>query len=235
MASSSKYSKKKNGNKFWNGNKTDKCLVLDLDLTLVHTFTDLDSLRDLDVFNHYKNHELRKRIYMIELHDVVDDPGQGVYSRMWGVFRPGWERFRNFASSYFSEIFVWSAGQPRYVDAMTNILFPDQHFQPTIVYTWDNCQNDSGNIYKPLDIMFSEMKPESSISYENVFVLDDREDTFSHNPQNGILIPAYEPLAEEQSILQNDDKLLQLENWFCREEVAICKDVRTLNKDNIFV
>ena len=235
MSISSKYSKKRNENKFWNGVKTDKCLALDLDLTLVHTFTDLESLRDLNVYNNYKNYDLRKRIYTIELHDVVDDPGHGVYSRMWGVYRPGWERFRDFSEKYFANIFVWSAGQPRYVDAIVNILFPNPNFQPSIVYTWDNCQNDSGDIYKPLNIMFSDIKSDISVSHENVLALDDREDTFSHNPHNGILIPAYEPSPTEQSILRNDNMLLKLENWFHKEEVSLSKDVRTLNKENIFI
>ncbi len=216
----------------WDGNRTNISLTFDIDLTLVHTFTELDSLKKLNAYNRNES-ELRKRIYTLELHDVVNEPGEGVYSRMWGVYRPGWERFHNFSKNYFYNVFVWSAGQPRYVDAMVNVLFPDPNFQPSIVYTWDNCQSDDGNIYKPLENIYSTIN--TSVCHKNILALDDRDDTYSHNPKNGILIPPYEPSATKKSILQNDTRLLELENWFRQKHVANCEDVRTLDKSKIFV
>jgi hypothetical protein len=35
----------------WDGIKTDKCISFDLDLTLVNTFTDIESIGKLNVFN----------------------------------------------------------------------------------------------------------------------------------------------------------------------------------------
>lgn len=208
-----------------------KYIVLDLDSTLVNTFPDLDVLDKLNVYTDYSNFELRKRMYTIDLYDVIDDPGTGTYTRMCGVFRPGWQRFHDFIFKHY-EIIVWSAGQPRYVDAIVNKLFINPKFQPQTVYTSDNCQDDEfENIYKPLEIL---IKNYNNLTIENILAVDDREDTFSHNVKNGILIPAYSPDQTRESILQYDDTLLKLELWLTNNDVSNCKDVRKLNKKNIF-
>jgi len=215
-------------------NKTDKYIVLDLDSTLINTFPSIETLEKLNLFSSFTKYEIRKRIYTIDLHDVIDEPGTGSYTRMWGAIRPGWNRFREFIFSYFKGIIVWSAGQPLYVDAIVNILFPDSQFQPIIVYTSNNCKGDEfENIYKPLQILIDDCKIEG-LSIEKIYAIDDREDTFSHNIKNGIQIPVYEPKATEKDILKNDDSLLKLENWFNRDEVRNEKNVQKLNKTSIF-
>ncbi len=220
--------------KKWNGEKTDKYIVLDLDSTLVNTFPDLSDLEKLDIYSSYSKRNLRKRIYTIDLFDVTEDPGAGTHMRMWGVYRPGWQRFRDFLFRYFAGVIVWSAGQPRYVDAIVNHLFPDPKHQPFIVYTIDHCQNDElENIYKPLENLIEKEKL-PHITLKNIFAIDDRKDTFSFNAENGILIPAYSPEPNEKSIMQDEDSLLKLEEWLSQEKVALNKDVRKLNKDTIF-
>jgi hypothetical protein len=226
----------------WDGVKTNKYIVLDLDSTLVNTFPNLEDLEKLNIYSDYtKGYELRKRVYTIDLHDVIEDPGMGIYTRMWGVYRPGWDRFRKFIFRYFAGVIVWSAGQPRYVDTIVNVLFPDPNNQPFIVYTSDHCHGDEfENIYKPLDKLITDYTKEKNIklphfTIQNVFAIDDRKDTFSHNVKNGVLIPAYSPDPTKESILKNDDNaLLKLEKWFSKSEVALSPDVRKLNKKAIF-
>jgi hypothetical protein len=218
----------------WSGEKTGKTLVMDLDLTLIHTFTDIRSITRLNVFN-TKNKELRERIYVLSLHDVVDISGSGVFSMMWGTYRPEWNRFREFTRKYFSNVIIWSAGQPRYVDQITDILFPDPDYQPIVVYNYNQCVIEEDNIYKPLDLLYNDPRLKGICDPTNTLVIDDRDDTFSHNPENGILIPPFKVNATRESIMNNNDiALLQLEEWLCREEVANCSDVRTLNKEHIF-
>jgi TFIIF-interacting CTD phosphatase-like protein len=218
----------------WDGVKTNKCICLDLDLTLVNTFANIKSLSKLGVYTN-KGRHLRKRIYTIDLHDVVDTPGEGVHSRMWGAYRPGWQRFHDFSKQYFEHLIVWSAGQPKYVDAIIDVLFPDPSFQPIIVYNWNHCHSKDHNIYKPLKKIFADPRVKGKILPENTYVLDDRDDTFSLNKNNGILIPAYDIKPTEKWIMADDSRLLELEMWLSQHHVATVDDVRTLDKSSIFV
>lgn len=218
----------------WDGIKTDKCMSFDLDLTLINTWAEIENLGKLDVFTG-KNRPLRERIYTIDLHDVVTDPGEGVYSRMWGAYRPGWPRFYTFCRAYFKHIVIWSAGQPKYVDAIVDLLFPDPAFQPVLIYNYNHCVRvDEYTIHKPLKKIYEDSRTKGIITPEKTFVLDDRDDTFSLNKGNGILIPAYEIKPRESHIMKDDTRLLELEKWLSLAHVANCKDVRTLDKSKIF-
>jgi TFIIF-interacting CTD phosphatase-like protein len=213
--------------------KIGKNIVLDLDMTLIHTFTDMSSLAELDIYSNFQNRDLADRIYVIELHDVLDEPGEGVYSRMWGVYRPGWSRFRRFLRRHFNNVIIWSAGQPKYVDAMVNVLFPDPDFQPLRIYTWEDCVIDDSGIYKPLAKIVEDLATHG-VTLENLLALDDREDTFSLNVNNGIKISEYKPPPTELGIRAPDLRLLELERWLKSEAVASSQDLRLTAKDAIF-
>lgn len=217
----------------WNGVKTNKYICFDLDSTLINTFSKIDSLVKLDIYNNKKK-KLRERVYTFDLHDVVDTPGEGVYSRMWGVYRPGWDRFHDFCREYFEGIIIWSAGQPKYVDGIVDILFPDPEFQPILIYNWNHCHISDNNIYKPLKKIFADSRVKNRVTPENTLVLDDRDDTFSLNIGNGILIPAYDVKPTEKRIMEEDSRLLELEKWLSQHHIASAKDVRELDKNNIF-
>lgn len=219
--------------KSWNGVKTNKSIIFDLDLSLIHTFSKIKTLEKLKIYS-ANNVHLRKRIYTIDLHDVVDEPGTGVYSRMWGAYRPGWEKFHNFCRKYFEHVGIWSAGQPHYVDAIVDILFPDPDFQPIVVYNWNHCHINGDNICKPLDKLFNDDKIRDILRPEDTYILDDREDTFSLNEENGILIPAYEPNPTADSIMKEDMHLQQLEEWLSQPHVYHSQDIRDIDKADIF-
>ena len=73
------------------------------------------------------------------------------------------------------------------------------------------------------------------IGLENTFIIDDRLSVFQEpNPNNGIQIPAYKPLFNENSFRNNENSLIELKNWFMKPEVINAKDVRTLDKSKIF-
>ena len=83
--------------------------------------------------------------------------------------------------------------------------------------------------------MFNEPLLKGIMTPENTIAIDDRESTFSGpNPHNGILIPAYDPDIDVQSLFQDDTALLDLMDWLYRPEVMKSKDVRTLHEFNIF-
>src|SRR5579871_2837769 len=131
--------------------------------------------------------------------------------------------------SYFKHVIIWSAGQPKYVDAIVDCLFPFEDFQPLIIYNYNHCIINDGDIYKPLDMLYNDKTIKGLVNPQSTFVIDDRDDTFSKNKYNGILIPAYKITPNEKSIMKEDRALLDLEEWFSRKDVAESRDIRNLD------
>jgi hypothetical protein len=216
---------------------TDKAIVLDLDETLVHTFDEMSELTSLNIFKDPKLMDIKERIYILTLDDVVDSRGTGSKTKLWGIFRPHLKEFLDFCFTYFRTIVVWSAGKLRYVHGIVEIIFTrlNEPSEPHIVYSWDDCAVSSKSIKKPLTKMISEISNLSKyLNLTNTFVLDDRKSTFQDNPNNGILMPIYKPNLTIDELRQDDLALLQLIRWFKLPEVINSTDVRTLNKSNIF-
>ena len=210
--------------------QTNHCIVLDLDSTLLFTQEDddLELLKSLKIMDP-KNISLRNRTYYLSVKDSVKK-GDGESYEFWGVTRPHLKQFLLFCFSYFKVVAVWSAGQPSYVHKIVEHLFKGIQ-KPHIVFTYKNCDHIDDYIYKPLDRIFKEMK---DMNIKNTFALDDTESTFSRNETNGILIPKYEPNPDAQSLMEGETSLEKLRYWFQRDDVMNSKDIRKLDKDNIF-
>lgn len=215
---------------------TNKCIVLDLDETLVHSNENLPQLRDLNIMTNPKLIDLRGRVYELSMDDVVYKKGQGVKTEMWGITRPHVKEFLIACFSYFKVVAVWSAGKKKYVEAIVDYLFRDIK-KPHVIYSRDDCEKTTDNILtKPLEKM---MKKEPGLAkymtLENTFILDDRRSVFeTPNPDNGIQIPAYIPDFNERSLRTDDIAFKQLMTWLMRPDVMNSKDVRDLDKSNIF-
>ncbi len=241
--------------------KTNKCIVLDLDETLVHTMRSMTSLKNLGIFSfersfNTKNSDIRSRCYQIDLYDVFKPGGTGRETKVWGVTRPYLREFLIFCFSYFSVVAVWSAGQKKYVHEIVDLIFRDIAM-PHIVFTYPDCvpvkNGLQKHLSKPLYKMYKQCdshQPSKSISSNIVFsgcssnqhmgptktyVIDDRFDTFSSNILNGIQIPAYKPAPDLKSISQDDQTLKKLMRWFQQEKVVNSEDIRMLDKGYIFL
>jgi len=215
--------------------KTDKCIVLDLDETLIHTSERISQLEKTEILSNSKYFYLRERVYILELEDIVDKPGMGVTTKMWGVKRPGLHEFLLFCFSHFKIVAVWSAGKPRYVEAICNEIFKDLH-DPHIIFTWDHCEYEQKNelVEKPLNKIIKEFN-DTRMNITNTIAIDDRKSTFSNvNKDNGILIPRYEPIMNIKNISKDETSLKELQTWFEKDEFVKCDDVRKLNKETIF-
>ena len=90
-------------------------IVLDVDHTLVSTFDDMDAYNSTLA---KLTPEERARVYTLR----IRDPNFGMVP-MWGLFRPQVFEFLTFCQNYFSQVMIWSAGQPFYVNAMVELLF----------------------------------------------------------------------------------------------------------------
>lgn len=215
---------------------TDKCIVLDLDETLVHSNENLSELKELGIMTNPELMDLRNRVYEMNMDDVVYKKGQGVKTEMWGITRPHVKEFLIACFSYFKVVAVWSAGKKKYVDTIVNFLFRDIK-RPHVVWSRDRCDKTSTNLLtKPLEKMIKGVPGLSRyMSLENTFIIDDRKTVFSGpNPDNGIQIPAYIPPFNVRGLRTDDIRLKQLMRWFLRSDVMNSTDIRDLDKSNVF-
>ena len=221
--------------------KNPTVLILDLDSTLVHTSGNMNDYESLKISSNPKHAELRGRTYVFALTDVIDTPGTGSTTPMWGVLRPHMYEFLTFALSYFDDVKVWSAGQFKYVHAITDIVF-DGLPMPRDIRTYDDCKKTANRIYKPLatyfpggkDTIVSTCSAVGGCDLGNYLILDDREDTFELNPGNGVKIPVYEPKAEYGAIMKEDIALLQFRAWLSLPTVRGAHNLCSLDKSKIF-
>lgn len=217
---------------------TDKCIVLDLDETLVHSHGEghIELLKEIGIFTNPDYLDLRKRTYKITMDDVVHKKGQGAKTEMWGITRPHLTQFLIFCFSYFKVVAVWSAGRNKYVNCIVDHIFKDLR-RPHVIWNYDDLSKLPDNtLIKPLSKMSCNVSGLSKyMTLENTFIIDDRTSVFQQpNPNNGVQIPAYRPSMEPDSMRVEDNRLHQLMNWFKKSEVIKCKDVRKLDKTRIF-
>lgn len=213
-----------------------KNIVLDIDATLVHTHGDIEDFTMLKIYSEKDRLEHRRKLYTMKLFDVSSPAGTGETTVLSGIYRPYLREFLDFSLSYFDNIVIWSAGQKKYVEKMTEIMFPFLEQQPLIVYTYDDCLVGRDDyLKKPLKKLYEDKRLKGKLNEKNTFVLDDRDDTFSMNHDNGIQIPEFESDMSIDDISGHpDDNFLKLMSWFSTKEVMESTDVRKLNKKRIF-
>ena len=211
---------------------TDKTIMLDLDSTLIYTSDNFDNYSSLELYSNPKNIDVRDRIYKFDIIDVVEKPGTGVKSSMWGILRPHVYEFLDFCFDYFSNVIVWSAGQLRYVHAICDVLFVNPEKQPCLIWSYDDCQKCDNYLYKPLVKIGDQFN--SKITLDKLYALDDNEITFSKNKDNALHIPAYEPELTPEGIMMDDPTLANITKWLMLPEVLATNDARSISKDNCF-
>lgn len=215
---------------------TKKNIVLDIDATLVHTHGDNNDFSMLKVYSDKDRITYRRNLYQMKLIDVISSSGHGITTFLAGIYRPYLREFLDFCFDYFDNIVIWSAGQKKYVEKMCEIMFPFSEQQPLVIYTHDDCIVGKGDyLKKPLKNLYKDPRVKGKLNEKNTFILDDRDDTFSLNANNGIMIPEFESDMTLEDITDHEDKaFLHLIAWLSTKEVKECKDIRKLNKDKIF-
>jgi TFIIF-interacting CTD phosphatase-like protein len=208
----------------------DLILYLDLDSTLIHScFNDSDAIEE--ILNMQGTEKLKDRIYHCVLVDSSDSniKGVGQLEEFYLILRPHVREFIEYISQNIGTIHIWSAGQFRYVRCIESILFPPNCTElinkPCNVLSNKHCEITENYVLKDLSIHTDDLS--------KCLIIDDREDTFSKNPKNAIHIPAYNPEPTKTSIMEDDDSLLKIINWFERSGVLTARDVRRIPK-NIF-
>ena len=214
--------------------RTNFCIGLDLDECLVSIQMKAPQTLVGEITVNPRYIDLRNRLIEVYLHDYEGDKGEGLRDYYWGLKRPHLDEFLLFLFSYFRVVFVWSAGQRPYVNAIVEKLFADLPY-PYMVMNRDDIEHTSdGNYHKPLSRVM-EFDSSSYINLSNTFFLDNKGDNFVANESNGITIPDYKPPANLDAMMVDDNRLLQLRQWLLRPEVMASKDIRKLDKSRIFV
>lgn len=213
--------------------ESNQTIILDIDETLVHTYEDIKGFKELLKDNTRDGIKAKNKIYQMTLIDVGEPIGSGDVWTMWGVERNGLQEFIDYCFKRFENVIIWSAGQQRYVNRLTERIFRKSKFEPTLVLHWDDCyyNEKTGEYSKPIEYISKKHKI-PNVTLENTFIVDDRALNFENcNNDNGLLIPKYHPGNTKEDILSHDDALKKLIFWFDTPSVKKSKDVRKLKKN----
>lgn len=206
----------------------DKVIVLDLDETLVHTFSDNEfnaSNKGYELLRLYP--DLRGRLYKLNVQGSV----------MWSLKRPHVDIFLRYVLDNFGKVIVWSAGMDEYVHEVVDWLFGTILISPDAIYGRSFCEIESKKYTKPIRKLTIQPELGNSVRLDNTLFIDDNVISTSPNPSNAVTIPRYHPSPSHVSeLLQYSDKsLLQLIDWL--ESDAVPKyesgtgvDIRVLQK-----
>lgn len=212
--------------------KTDLNVILDLDETCVHTWEENPPPEVVSKLRSYT--DLRTRLFEFKVTDPGLPPNEASY-KIWGITRPHLQIFIIFCFYFFRNVVIWSAGQPRYVRAIVDKIFKDI-FPPLTVYTSDETEMyDNGNVCKPLSKLFEDRRLiNCNINERNTIIIDDNIETFKLNKSNAILIKEFSPGISHEELTTDDPAFPMIISWLWNVDVINCKDIRMLDKSNIF-
>jgi hypothetical protein len=206
---------------------SSQSVVLDLDETLVHTFSSRDKLTaELKA-----NPDVADRLYTLECREGT----------FWGIKRPHLDEFMDYVADRFDHVGVWSAGTEGYVSEVVKAIQP--RCELACVLSRGHCDQvhteyvddegvvsypNSPELCKPLNHLFE--KYPAQFNRYNTWVIDDRQDYAKENLLNWLAIPPFAPSLKSIANTE-DDYLLRLMDWFDQDEVRFAPNVLEVLKD----
>ena len=209
----------------------NKCIVLDLDETLIHTYSKKD-ITDVQGYKYLNdNISMRGRLYRLDF-------GSSDIGYMWSLKRPGVDAFLRYVMSNFGTVIVWSAGTAHYVEKVVEWLFTPLGTYPDAVFSREYCETitvgtHKGSLTKPISKLTKERTGDiyNRINYNNCFFVDDNTISTSYNASNAITIPKFHPEPNLKSMASEDDtSLYQLIAWLETSSTKTSQDIRLLTK-----
>lgn len=183
-------------------------IVLDIDETLGHTVPEFDN-KTLQDLRKPENFAIFSRIVKFNIHDPRFQTGTEHRISLYFIKRPGLDEFLKWCFQRFKVVAIWSAGSEAYVRALIPIIFAHTP-QPHIVFSADNLPvgTHSASYTKPLRVIY-EKYPDLHliVPFSRLKIVDDRKENFIPNPANGVLIPAYSPDPNINSMQKEDREL----------------------------
>jgi len=234
---------------------TDKTIVLDLDETLVHTFRDTDVFRfklskqtpvfrrrflKMDKENNFATvlrphcEEFLQFCFHYFKYVIIWSAGSFYYVHdiVELLFRDTINKPHVVMTK--NEVEILSDFHDRDKETFENLNQQDKE-DWFFIFNNENQDNDEDNIFlhKPLNKIW---KKQQDITPKNSIIIDNLAINFKYcNPDNGVLIPDYEPKPTMSEINKDDTSLIDLMKWFLKEDVVNSEDVRILDKTKIFV
>lgn len=200
----------------------DKCIVLDLDETLIHSFF-TSPLPASEGLQYKLDPSIGGRLYRLDI--KFDD---GTYGSYWALKRPHLDTFLRYIFDNFGIVVVWTAGVKEYAHAVCEWLFANQY--PDAVYDRSFCVKlDNDKYTKPLLKLSTQPELRGKVRLDNTIIIDDNPNSIAMNVENAINIPAFKPNPNIVDIMdERDDCLLKIIQWF--ETMRDDTDVRKLDK-----
>ncbi len=221
--------------------KKEKTLIIDLDETLLKSF---DKPEFLNTYEVYTNPDVAAKFKNIKTYSMIITKN-GQKSKIWGVFRPGLKEFLEYVNNYFDHVIFWSAGTEIYVKEIIEQMEKIFNIAPgKMIWAREKCATTSSTFHKPIAHVCRDLQNRYYFTFEIdpmlTMILDDKTYTFTDNPDNGILIPQFNPgdgqkIPPLNSLLDvSDHALSDFTKWLQTPEVLNSNDYRTLSKNNIF-
>jgi len=163
----------------------------------------------------------------------VKQGAEGLESDFCAVKRPHLDLLLSVLRQQFDYVGIWTAGCRDYAVKISREIFRD-HYPPDFVLSHDNIVRYGPlrhEYHKPLRV-FDTIHPGMLDPRFTLFV-DDTKENFMENPDNGIIIPPFEPSPADP--FNNSDRCFRhLINWLQSDTVRNSTDYRTLDKTTIF-
>ena len=200
--------KRKRGPKSIGGNK-NAVIVLDIDETFCHAYTDVDDPEIIDIFSRSGDDGYDPdRFKTINFIGIDGEP-----TTFKIVYRPGAKEIVEYLQNNFKMVVVWTASVENYAKAVLKNVFGDDL---PILLTRNDCYvNDDVNT-KPLRALCDKLE----IYLKNMIIIDDADYSTSFNTKNRIKIPAYFP---ETGRDDEDDALYKIIAFFESKEFYLSK------------
>ena len=215
--------------------RNGKHVVFDLDHTLIYTPDQQDWY--INLYNNHNESEIKSLNLGFGKITIPNSSRSNKYKGVSGtvdlyyIIRPYClellvQCFRNFET-----VSVWSAGSREYVKEIVDDLFSKIGKYPSIVWTRDELVNG----IKPLSKMIDVFGPKVGMSLKNTILVDDMSYNFEKNPDNGLLIPHYEPRTTFDALKIPEDNLKALNEYFHSARFLYEEDIRNLRDDCYFI
>ena len=157
-----------------------KLLVLDIDGTLIYSVPGYKQLEDYDF-------------------DILDNEFKI-------KMRPNLLKFLEKCYELF-DIAIWTAATKNYAEAIVENIFIKK---PEFVFHKDHCTFISQGSYSDDKITIKDLKKIKSHNIKDIIILDDNEETFGLNKENGIYIKEFLGELNDNELLKIIEKLENL-------------------------
>ena len=197
-----------------------RILLLDIDETLVHSFTQLDQYQKLITEERKFYLENRPSFYRLRI-PILDNDGNINMFDFWGILRPYLDYFLKAAFENFQLVGIFTAGGESYAREMEKILFGRVGIKPDFIFHKKDLSINGKAYHKPIVRTLSKIGINTDT--KKVLLIDDRIENFIEEPENCLLVPHFNPANIKNFV--HDQSLKKIADFFYTSEFADTEDL----------